>query len=84
MHTVPHYAWSSEGWGHHSETETKDSFVLFFALLSVLQFGCLVFSTLHNANQIAQLQRQLQEISDECHNDHGSNMQTSQQEIPTN
>lgn len=56
--------WSSEGWGHHSETETKDSFVLFFALLSALLFGCLVFSTLHNTSQIAQLQQQLQDISD--------------------
>ena len=63
--------------------ETKDGFVLFFTLLSALLFGCLAFSTLHNASQIAQLQRQLQEISDECHSDQGSNIQSNQQEILT-
>ena len=62
--------------------ETKDSFVLFFALLSALLFGCLAFSTLHNASQIVQLQQQLQQIS-ECHNNHKSNIQISQQEILT-
>ena len=66
-----------------SKMETKDSFVLFYALLSVPLFGCLVFSTLHNASQIAQLQQQLQEISDDYNNDHGSNMRISQQEILT-
>ena len=64
--------------------ETKDGFGLFFALLSVLLFGCLAFSTLHNASQIAQLQQQLQQISDECHSDQGSNdMQANDQEILT-
>ena len=63
--------------------EAKDSFVLFLALLSVLLFGCLTFSTLHNASQIAELQRQLQQISDECNNDQGSNMQASEKEILT-
>ena len=63
--------------------EAKDSFVLFLALLSVLLFGCLTFSTLHNASQIAELQRQLQQISDECHNDPGSNAHASEQEILT-
>ncbi len=46
--------------------------MLFFALLSALLFGCLAFSVMHNATQIAQLQQQLQEISD---------METSQQDI---
>ena len=69
---IPSYFFTMEG---------KDCFVLFFAILSALLFGCLAFSVLHNASQIAQLQQQLQEISDECHNDDGSNMQTSQQEI---
>ena len=63
--------------------EAKDGFVLFLALLSVLLFGCLTFSTLYNANQIAELQRQLQRISDNCHNDPGSNMQASEKEILT-
>lgn len=61
--------------------EAKDSFVLFLTLLSALLLACLAFSTLHNASQIAQLQQRLQEISDECHSDHESNVQTSQQEI---
>ena len=63
--------------------ETKDGFVLFFSLLSVLLFGCLAFSTLHNASQIAQLQQQLQQISDQCNNDHGNYVQASQQDILT-
>ena len=63
--------------------ETKDSFVLFFALLSVLLFGYLEFSTLHNASQIALLQQQLQQISDEYRSDQGSDIQSSQQEILT-
>ena len=61
--------------------DNKDGFVLFFSLLSALLFGCLVFSTLHNASQITELKQQLEEISNECHNDQRSNMQYSQQEI---
>ena len=61
--------------------DNKDGFVLFFSLLSALLFGCLAFSTLHNASQITELKQQLEEISNECHNDQRSNMQYSQQEI---
>ena len=63
--------------------EAKDGFVLFFALLSALLFGCLTFSTLHNASQIARLQQQLQQISDEYRSAHqgSSNMQANEQEI---
>ena len=63
--------------------EAKDSFIVFSALLSALLFGCLVFSTLHNASQIAELKQQLQEISDECQKDQAQSVAIDQQEILT-
>ena len=62
--------------------ETKDGFMVFFALLSALLFGCLVFSTLHNASQISELKEQFQEISDECQKDQAHSM-GNQQEVLT-
>ena len=68
---------------HLKNMETKDGFMVFFALLSALLFGCLVFSTLHNASQIAELKEQFQEISSDCHKDQAQSMAINQQEILT-
>ena len=46
--------------------EVKDAALVFLALLSALLFGCLAFSVMHNANQIAELQAQQQKIEEEC------------------
>lgn len=43
--------------------EAKDGALIFLALLSFLLFGCLSFSALHNASQLAELQSQVQQIS---------------------
>ena len=45
--------------------EVKDGVLVFLALLSALLFGCLTFSVMHNANQIAELQDQQQKIETE-------------------
>ena len=45
--------------------EVKDAALVFLALLSALLFGCLAFSVMHNANQIAELKAQQQKIEEE-------------------
>ena len=45
--------------------EVKDAALVFLALLSALLFGCLTFSVMHNANQIAELKAQQQKIEEE-------------------
>jgi len=45
--------------------EVKDGALVFLALLSALLFGCLAFSVMHNANQIAELKAQQQKIEEE-------------------
>ena len=46
--------------------EVKDSVILFLACLSILLFGCLSFSVLHNASLVDSLQSRMEEISDKC------------------
>ena len=45
--------------------EVKDAALVFLALLSALLFGCLAFSVMHNAYQIAELKAQQQKIEEE-------------------
>ena len=62
--------------------EAKDGAVVFLVLLLVLLFGCLTFSAVHNASQIAELQAQLQQITVEGHHQE-NDIHVSEQDILT-
>ena len=48
-----------------SKMEVNSGVVVFLVLLSTLLFGCVTFSSLHNAHQIAELQLKLQQLEDQ-------------------